>query len=360
MKIMAMGGLFGNEGLCYMFREIIKQLAKDHTVKLDPDYVNQVDGYWSQFNNSFQGEEDIYLMNGHVTSLPEIAKKHKKIISITVFETDLPEDWVKSLNIPEVKQIWTISEFCKKLIIKAGVNKPVNVVYLGVGSKFFKNPINVFPKDRSFKFFNICAPHALGKVDRKGLDLLIRAFKEEFKDSQDVTLFLKINTLYADIYNRRAGKHFNLDNYIKSMIPKGMRPANICIYTKYLSPEQLNLLYNTMHCGVFPSRAEGFGLPQAEMASIGKPVITSDYGATNEFSDPRLRTRIMGLDPLDYDVYPYNQNLFAVIDVNHLRQLMRQVYDNWAIEQNLAEEHAKTLDKFNWDKTRIRINELLK
>ena len=226
MNILFNGGYLGREALCYQGREIIKQLSKNNDVKLDSQPIG---GYWEKFFGKFKDKKtsQVYIMNGHVTHLPELAKKHKNIISITVFETSLPDEWVDALNIPEVRQIWTVSEFCKNLIIESGVKKQVNVIYLGIDNQFQKKEVDIFPKDKSFKFLNICAPHCLGKKDRKGLDVLIKAFKEEFADDPEVTLILKINPIYADTYNGRKGVSFNLHNYLMELLPKGSKTSNI-------------------------------------------------------------------------------------------------------------------------------------
>lgn len=356
MKIKFNGGLYGNEALCYQGREIVKQLAKYHQICIDGLAVK---GYWRKFYNTFEGPEDVYLMNGHVTSLPELAKKHKKIISITQFETNLPDDWVKSLNIPEVKQIWVTSEFAKQIILDSGVNKPVKVIYLGIHKKFKKIPVNMFPKDKSFKFLNISAPHCLGTKDRKGLDILIKAFKIAFGDNPNFTLFLKINTIYADEYNRRLNKRFDLFKYVKSLIPKGYKPGNIAIMEGYLNVEQVNNLYNSVHCGVFPFRGEGFGLPIAELGKIGRPVIFTNYSAPTEFADLRLAIKVKEMAPLDYNIYPYEDKLFAEPDLDHLIKLMQKVYNNFDEEFKLAGEYAKNYNRFNWRDIGVNLNKLI-
>ncbi len=359
MNILCNGGFLGREALCYQFREIIKQLDKNHDVRIDSQPIG---GYWEKFFGKFKDKKpsQIYIMNGHVTYLPELAKKHKNIISITVFETKLPDKWVDALNIPEVKQIWTVSEFCKNLIVEGGVKKPVKVIYLGVDKRFYKNDVNMFLKDNSFKFINVSAPHCLGKRDRKGLDILLNSFKQEFGDDPKVTLILKINTIYADLYNRQQGRDFILDDYITDLLPRGTKKNNIVLLTNYFDTAILNNFYNSVDCGVFPARAEGFNFPAAEMIKIGKPVITTEFSGHSEFSDKRLQTKILGMWPLDYCVYPYEDSEFSEPDINHLRKLMRQVYENYQEEKKLAEEHSKTISKFTWDKVGERMEEFLK
>lgn len=359
MNVIYNGSMIGNEGLCVMGREIIKQLDKSHTVKFD--LPHKIGGYWEKFHESFKGKEDVYIMNGHTPHLPKIAANgHKTIISIVTFETDLPKDWIDALQIPEVKEIWTISEFGKKLIEDAGITKPIKVLYLGIDKTFRPKEVNIFPKDKSFKFLNISAPHGLGIKDRKGLDIAIKAFKEEFRDDPNVTLVLKINTIYADAYNKNLARKFNLQQYLLSLLPPGEKPNNISVVTNYYPVDILNDLYNSVDCGIFPSRGECFGLPQAEMMSLGKPVITTAYSAPQEFSDAHLQIKVKELEPLDYDQYPYNQSLFAEPDVQHLKKLMREVYENYKIEQDFAKDHAKTLTSFTWDNTGLKMNQFLK
>jgi hypothetical protein len=352
MNITFGGGLFGPEALAYQGRKIVEQLEKlGHKINLD---CPEVDGYWSRFFNNFKPEEeDLYILNGHYPRLPELAKIHKKIIDIAVFETTLPREWVDALNIPEVVQIWTVSEFSKELLVKSGVQKPIFVIYLGIDERFKKNGVNLFPKDKSFKFLSVSAPHGVGKKDRKGLDVLVKAFKEEFGDSEEVLLILKINTIYADQLARAKGMPFSADAYVRELIPTGMKPNNIVIFTDYMGTEILNNLYNSVDCGVYPSRSEGFGLPQAEMALIGKPVITTNYSATTEFSDPELMVEITGMEPLDYNQFPYFDSLFGEPSVESLRKMMRKV---------LSEKTPGKLieaERFTWEAVGQRIEKLL-
>lgn len=322
MNILFIGGYLGSEALCYQGREIIKVLDKaGHTVKIDS---NPVGGYWERSFNSFEGPEDILIQNGHIPYLLETAKTHKKIIPIAVWETILPDEQVVALNQPEIVEIWTISQFCKQMFIESGVKKPIKVIYLGIDERFKETEANMFPNLKTFKFLNVCAPHAVSDRDRKGLDVLLKAFIAEFSGDQSVTLILKVNTIYADKMN--AG--FNIYDYLVKIAPNYSDFSNIMVIQDYYDTEKLNLLYNSVDCGVFPSRSEGFGLPQAEMIKVGKPVIFTCHSAPVEFCDPRLAIKIKGMCTLGQG-FPYFDAPFAEPDVNHLRQLMREVKENY-------------------------------
>ena len=363
MNISFNGGYIGPEALCYQGREIIKQLdSLGHKIKIDSQPVS---GYWERFFKPLPGPEDVYILNGHVPYLKEIAKEHKKIISICVFEARLPDEWVEALNLPEVKQVWTVSEFGKQLIVESGCKKPVKIIYLGLDKSFFKTKANFFGNDKSFKFLNISAPHGLGKNDRKGLDLLIKAFKKAFGDNPNTTLVLKINTIYANDYNRRLNKVFNVYEYIRSLIPEGHTPNNILVITDYYDTPTLNLLYNSVDVGVFPARAECFGLVQAEMMKIGKPVLYTNYSAPTEFGDPNLAIPIReGQWPLDYNEHPYYDQPFPEVDIDILTGMMRGLYENYH-ERYVqgAEKHAEYIKKsslFTWEAVGKRMDIFLK
>ena len=348
MNIRFNGGLLGREALCFQGRGIVKELSKFAKVKIEG---NPTSGYWEKFYTTFKDDvvEDFYVMNGHPTYLPKLAINHKNIISIVVFETNLPPEWVKSINIPEVKQVWTISEFCKRKILESGVKKDVKVIYLGIDERFKYKNVNIFAEDKTFKFINVCAPHGVDKIDRKGLHILIEAFKEEFGDNDDVLLLLKINTIYADQLNRNLGKSFDIRKYVSQFIPSKMEANNISVITDYFKPEGLNSLYNSIDCGVFPSMGEGLGLPQAELIKIGKPVITTNHSATNEFSDKMLRIKVDRLDSLPYNCFPYYQNTFAYPNKDDLRRLMREVYMDRLKFQKRAKNQSHKVKELNWD-----------
>ena len=128
--------------------------------------------------------------------------------------------------------------------------------------------------------------------------------------------------------------------------------------THYGTTEQLNYLYNSVNCGIFPSRGEGFNLPALEMAKIGKSVITTTYSGHAEFSDKRLQCKVSGFCPLDNSIY--DEGLFGEPDIENLKKLMRQVYENYEKELILAEEHSKTLSKFTWDNVGEKMDKILK
>jgi len=354
MNITFGGGFIGNEGLCVIGRGILEQLNKDHKINID---APKISGYWESFYDNFNPEnEDIYLLNGHVPQIPRIAKNHDKIVVIVVFETDLPYDWIEALKNPAVKEIWTISQFCKTIISRSWTGLPIKVIDMGIDDRFKVQGQDLFKKDKSFKFLHISAPHCKSKTDRKGLDVLLPAFKQAFGDSDKVKLILKLNLIYANKFIQ----NFDQNQYLLSLLPKDTDISNIVVTTDYMTVERLNDLYSSVDCGVFPSRAEGLGIPQLEIISKGIPVITSDYGATTEYSVESLRVIIDSFIQLNQR-FPYFSSKFANPSIADLKNKLINVYNNVKLYQDETKLiQSKVRSKYCWSKCRTQMNKYLK
>ena len=57
------------------------------------------------------------------------------------------------------------------------------------------------------------------------------------------------------------------------------------INLKFIEQEELNILYNTAFCLIYPSLQEGFGLPVVEAQTAGCPVIAVNASSIPEISN---------------------------------------------------------------------------
>jgi len=105
----------------------------------------------------------------------------------------------------------------------------------------------------------------VGRIDdpRKGLDVLIKAFKLILKeiDSQLVIVGKGNHTIYK-----------NLVDPIKDKI----------VFTGYIDDNTLKKIYSICDVYVCPSHLEGFGLTILEALAAGKPVVATNVGAIPE------------------------------------------------------------------------------
>ena len=126
----------------------------------------------------------------------------------------------------------------------------------------------------------------------------------------------------------------DIHNKISEIIKKHARHngAEIIHIDQDMPDTDLASLYRACDCLVAPTRGEGFGLPIAEAMLSRIPVITTNYSGQVDFSTNDTSYLI------DYKLVPSNSHLkstYRLIDskwaepnIQHLRKLMRYVYDN--------------------------------
>lgn len=124
----------------------------------------------------------------------------------------------------------------------------------------------------------------------KGLDVLIKSFALARQHNPHLKLVLK---------DQRSTYLMNSEPYVQqTLTDMGMADQPtldaIKMISGHLTLSQLNSLYNLADAYVTPYRAEGFNLPALEAQTCGTPVIATAGGATDDFLQPHLSTRIPG------------------------------------------------------------------
>lgn len=148
---------------------------------------------------------------------------------------------------------------------------PVDVVPLGVDRSVFKE--RPLPSVDQTIFINI------GKWEvRKGHDVLLKAFEKAFSPTDDVKLFLCCDNIFlkdAQQYNQSWRTYYQSS--------KMAQAGKITLLDRVSSQENLASLMSWAHCGVFPSKAEGWNLEIPEMLSMGRHIIATNYSAHTEY-----------------------------------------------------------------------------
>jgi glycosyltransferase involved in cell wall biosynthesis len=163
---------------------------------------------------------------------------------------------------------------------------------LGVDTSVFRPNPYMMPRDRAGEptvFLNI------GKWEvRKGHDVIAEAFCKAFEPKDNVRLVMHCHNpclpgKQGEEYNRQWERLYET-----------CRLADKVVVSKERFPSQHHVarLMEDADCGVFPSRAEGWGLESAEMLAMGKHVIITNYSAHTEYAD-ETNAHLIQIDKLE-------------------------------------------------------------
>lgn len=263
------------------------------------------------------------------------------VIGRTMFETDrVSPEHVRRCN--QMDAVWVPTEFHVSTFVKSGVDpsKVVKVVQ-AVDVGFFNpakhaaiplpigvpvmvpddsrlDPVN--SKGKGFVFLSV-----FKWEQRKGWDVLLRAFLQEFSGADDVVLYLLINAYHSDTDFDRKIRSFVKDSSIEKPMDGW---AEVRLIDEHIPQSALPRLYKAADAFVLPSRGEGWGRPVVEAMSMELPVIVTNWSGPTEYLNEENGY------PLDIDRLtevtegPFKGHLCAEPSVDRLRTLMRHVFSD--------------------------------
>lgn len=248
-------------------------------------------------------------------------------IGRTMIETGrLPAGWAEACR--RLDEIWVPSTFNMEVFTAAGLPPSmVRVVPIGVDTDLFRPrertrlPRGV--RARRFRFLSV-----LTWQERKGWDILVQAYLQEFRADEDVTLVLRARPLSGRTYEVTSTLH----EFIRSRLRLSLaRIPPIVLLEAHLMPRDLAFLYNSCDAFVLPSRGEGLGRPYLEAMASGLPTIGTNWSGNTDFMTAHnsYLIDIEGLEPVGAGVHPdIRGHYWARPSVSHLRELMRHVYSH--------------------------------
>ncbi len=256
-----------------------------------------------------------------------------KIGYTMVENTKIGKDWVDKIN--AMAACFVPSAYLLDVFRESGVTVPLYRVRQGINPEKFPY---IYREKKSIFRFGTC-----GWMDqRKNWKEMIRAFSSEFDESEPVELWIK-NT------NNTFGFEEAVDPRVK-------------IIDKLMTfPEMLDF-YRDLDCFLFPSRAEGSGMPPREAMATGLPVILTNWSGLSEICDEKYN---YPLTPLAIDLPDYRgeeqPGFQARIDIQELMYWMRYVYEHRqeALEKGKLASEWMHKD-WNWTKCAQEVINILK
>jgi len=262
----------------------------------------------------------------------------------TMFETDrLPDGWAERCN--AMDEVWVPTEFNRRTFSEAGVElKKLRVVRPGVDTELFRpgaEPLRI-PYARSFNFLSV-----FDVQPRKGSDLLLRAYLNEFKADEDVALILKI----SQHSERNADPTAQICYFVEKEvgIPLEKCPP-IILLNRFLSQADMASLYGAAHALVLPTHGEGYGRPLMEALASELPVIATRWSGQLDFlnDENSYLIDVESLVPASAEEESFAGHLWAQPSIHHLRQQMRRVFSHRGEAQQRARQGRSDMVA-NWD-----------
>lgn len=244
-------------------------------------------------------------------------------IGYTMVEnTKVGEAWVAMCNAMDA--IFVPTPFLVDVFKKSGVTVPIRSVKQGVDSRRF-----VYANRDKRKYFTF---GTIGHMDeRKNWKDLVQAFCSEFDPWEPVRLVIK-----------------NANKYFEHMAFEDKR---ISVQSNNLTFDEINDLYKTFDCFVFPSHAEGSGLPPREAMATGLPTILTNWSGLSEICNPEFNYPLTPT-AIDFpDIRGKEQPGFqARLDVSELMYWMRYVYTHQEEAREKGLKASEYIHKeWSWD-----------
>jgi glycosyltransferase involved in cell wall biosynthesis len=343
MKILWYGPVMNPTGISTAGREMVKALSKKCQVQVMDPYqsIFEFNKDLKELNNQIDVKDcDATIVFDYPQFMPN--KIYGRYIGHFIHEgTKLFDGWAHLMN--RVEKMFVASEANRKMFNWNGINKPIKTISYGYNPEMYKPNFN--EKTGTFIFLSVNS--WTGEAgDRKGTDLLIKAFDEEFKN-EDVRLLLKISTFWQRIEDPLF--------YQKKVIQLiGHTNPNILINDKYIKEEELAGYYQKSDCFVSPTRGEGFGLTILNSLASGCPVIVPKDINAGYYDFCKGNKGVLWIDVPSVkqgDLRFYAQgNMLAEPDINSLKKQMRWAFEHRKELTEMGKEGYEFIKDLTWDK----------
>lgn len=275
-------------------------------------------------------------------------------IQWTVFEgTRIP---LGQRGMYDTHDVWLPSEWGRGTAIANGVDpNRIAVVPEGVDHNLF-HPYLKPRETRPFRFLTI------GKYEvRKSYDEIFTAFAETYGNDPAVELVIK-SGFFQDVERKEREMRAHIASF---------GCDNIRLFFGSYSQFDISNLYRSCDCFVFPSKAEGWGLPLIEAAASGLPLITTNYSAHTEFLQHITSSCLF----VDYDMGPVNcpeyKQFYPMPDgdwgqwahprVSSIADRMREAYEKSPIYRVEALKNSEIIrGQYSWAQSATKSLETLR
>ena len=261
----------------------------------------------------------------HYAVCPSVLKC-ERIINYCMWEsTSVPKDFVEEINNSVTLQYVPCQQNVESFL-ECGVRVPIKVLHHAVDAEQFPLQNRCHSETFTFGSFGDFSP-------RKGIDVLLRAFQDEFSPTEPVRLLMK-STSSSAAYQ--------------------VNDPRITFISGFMNQESLLKFLQEMDVFVLPSRGEGFGLCGLEAMSTGLPLIATNWSGPSEYLDREdsfpLEYRLVDAQGIESNHVRYFGQ-WAEPDYEHLRTIMRWLYEHPQEAAVAGQKAAQRVhSKWTWER----------
>lgn len=248
------------------------------------------------------------------------------LVYYTVFESSMyPEEWVKAIKESHVDVLLTATQFTKWTLQRDGLD--ASILHHGVDDRWVFKPRR---DDGVFTFV-----HWNAFEWRKGWDIVLGAFMEEFKEDEPVKLILK-------------ARETDNAKYLYEKGTNSLGIPNVEIVIGHLTDERMVDLMEKADCGVFPVKGEGWFINSMECVAQGIPVIMPNrMGMAEQWGKGYIDLDISGY----INAAPRYPGFMIMPSLENCKKKMRWAYEHQDECREMGEVGSKEVHKkFNWGK----------
>lgn len=356
LKINIIGSIFGTTGYDSHTRSLFNALDKLADVKLSTQLIQN----WNMLVNDAElraitkagREDDINV----IVTTPHNWKTCLGLginVGYCVWEgSNVPRSYIEEMLNDKIDLIFVPSEHTKQAIFNTSNGGATEMYLLENKIKVIPHGVDLsifYPKEKpnDGKFRFICNKGWRGSSwDRGGVQYVIKAFAEEFRNNENVELLIKLNPAYINPETlNQAIMQLNL--------PENRAPIQVVLDNTPFN--KLIDLYNKCDVYICATRAEAFNLPGLESMACGLPTIQTSFGGQTDYMTELNSSAIdYRLETVKEDIM-YEGCQWAVPNIAHMKKIMRRMVDYKEDTKQMGKQALEDSKNWTWKKSAEKV-----